>query len=396
MIKNGTELRCGYTTGTCATAAAVAAFFLLLAGEKLPAVQVQLPQGEQALISVQSWQRCTDSALCWVQKDGGDDPDVTHGAMICAQAFLLDRMPERTASPEECSCQVFIDGGEGVGRVTGPGLQIPAGYAAINPVPRKMIAQQVRAACQRLGCSKPVKVIISVGNGRELAKKTFNPRLGIEDGISILGTTGIVEPMSEQALVETIHILVDKARLNNPNTILLTPGNYGRDYCLHQLGLNLENGVKFSNFLGETLDYVKYRGFRQLLLVGHVGKLVKIAGGVMNTNSSVADCRMEILTAHAAMAGAGQPLAQALMESKTTDEALVLLESAGLEKAVFDSVLHSILFHLAQRTEGTIEIGAAVFTTGERLLIASDNLGQLVRALGERACGEATEKGEII
>lgn len=133
-------------------------------------------------------------------------------------------------------CQVLVDGGEGVGRVTGPGLQIPAGYAAINPVPRKMIAQQVRAACQHLGCNKPVQVIVSVENGRELARKTFNPRLGIEGGISILGTTGIVEPMSEQALVETIHILVDKARLHNPNTILLAPGNYGKDYCLHQLG----------------------------------------------------------------------------------------------------------------------------------------------------------------
>lgn len=283
--------------------AAVAALFLLISGESLPAVQVRLPQGEQALISIQRWQRCTDSALCWVQKDGGDDPDVTHGAMICAQALLLNQMPEPTATPEERDCQVLVDGGEGVGRVTGPGLQIPAGYAAINPVPRKMIAQQVRAACQHLGCNKPVQVIVSVENGRELARKTFNPRLGIEGGISILGTTGIVEPMSEQALVETIHILVDKARLHNPNTILLAPGNYGKDYCLHQLGLDLEKGVKFSNFLGETLDYVKYRGFRQLLLVGHVGKLVKIAGGVMNTHSSVADCRMEILTAHAAMAG---------------------------------------------------------------------------------------------
>lgn len=384
MVKNGVELRCGYTTGTCATAAAVAAAHLLLTGEKLPGAQVSLPQGETAFLPVEYWQRLSRQARCGVRKDGGDDPDVTHGAMIYAEAAFLDRMPPDTASPEEGEEQVLILGGEGVGRVTGPGLQIPPGYAAINPVPRRMIAQQVRRTCLALGHFAPIQVTVSVENGQELAKKTFNPRLGILDGISILGTTGIVEPMSEQALVETIHILVDKACLQNPESILLAPGNYGRDYCLHQLGLDLEQAVKFSNFLGDTLDYVKYKGFRRLLLVGHVGKLAKAAGGIMNTHSSMADCRMEILTAHAAIAGAGQETAKGLMACKTTDQAFALLREQGLEEAVCQSLLQAILFHLEQRTEKKIEIGVVLFSTGEQLLAQTSNAPALARELRQK------------
>lgn len=358
VIKNGQALRRGYTTGSCAAAAAVAATWLLLRGENLTQVQITLPGGQTAQLPVEvCWRQ--DSTEARVVKDAGDDPDVTHGMGITAQVRCAP-------------AGIELVGGAGVGTVTQPGLQVPVGQPAINPAPRRMIGENLRRLCDTCGYGGGLQVRIGAENGAEIARETFNPRLGIVGGISILGTTGIVEPMSEQALTETIHLLIDRAKLRDPERVVLSPGNYGRDYCLEKLGLDLEDSIKFSNFIGDTLDYLVYRDFKQALLVGHVGKLVKVAGGVMNTHSSVADCRMEILAAHAAACGAPRALVQQLLCCNTTDRAVELLGRNALTEPVFAAVLERICRQIDYRTKGRLAVEVLLFGSGQTLLAQTD------------------------
>lgn len=356
VVKNGKELRCGFTTGTCAAAAAAAAAGMLLTGERPDTVLVRLPGGEEVSLPVEEAAFAHGAAFCGIIKRAGDDPDVTDGMLIGAQAVLT------------AEAGIVISGGEGVGVVTGPGLQVPPGEAAINPVPRRMIRENVERVLARCGSDSGVQVTISARGGEEIAQKTFNPRLGIVGGISILGTTGIVEPMSEKALVDTIKVLIDKARVKDPVRAVLSPGNYGRDYCLRQFGFDIDDSIKYSNYIGETLDHLVYRGFQEILLVGHVGKLVKVAGGVMNTHSSMADCRMEILASHAALCGADRDTVAKLMACRTTDEALAVLDAAGVTQPVMEAVREKILEHIAYRTHGQLRTELVVFATGDRVL----------------------------
>jgi len=224
-------------------------------------------------------------------------------------------------------------------------------------------------------------VIITEENGREVAKKTFNPRLGIEGGISILGTTGIVEPMSSRALTDTTNLLIDRYRLKSPDRILLTPGNYGQNFSQDFLGISREGAVQFSNFLGEALDYLVYRNFRELLLVGHAGKLVKVAGGIMNTHSSQADCRMEILAAHAALAGGDRTLIRNIMDCRTVPEALGCLGKAQVEQEVYRTVLEKIREQVNYRTGGSLRTEVMFFTMEEGLLAATDGAAGLAERI---------------
>lgn len=371
VVKNGRELRRGYTTGTCAAAAAAAAAEALLTGSTVRQVRVTLPGSVEALLPVEELRFTGHSVFCSVVKRAGDDPDVTDGMAIGA-AVSLQEEPGITLS-----------GGPGVGVVTGPGLQVPPGEAAINPVPRRMIAENVAAVCRAHGWDKGLRVVVSAENGEEIAKKTFNPRLGIVGGISILGTTGIVEPMSERALIETIHVLIDKARARDPRKIAVSPGNYGRDYCLKHLSFDLERSVKFSNYVGETLDYLVYRGFEEVLLVGHVGKLVKLAAGVMNTHSREADCRMEVLAVHSVLQGGDPSLVGEIMACRTTDEALAILDRLGLTERVMGSVLEKALEQINYRTHGALRVEMILFTTGDRLLAQTPGAERLAREIGQ-------------
>ena len=351
------RLRCGYTTGTCAAAAAAGAAALLLEGAALPAVHIDTPAGVRVEAELLEHAAGEGWAACAVRKDGGDDPDVTDGALICARV-------ERSTGPG-----IAIDGGQGVGRVTRPGLDQPVGEAAINSTPRRMIQEQLEAAAARAGYAGGLRAVISVPTGEALAGRTFNPRLGIEGGISILGTSGIVEPMSAQALVETIALELRQAAAEGADQVVLTPGNYGADF-LAESGLIPSDIriVKCSNFIGEALDRAAEAGIRQLILVGHLGKLVKVAGGVMNTHSRWADCRMEILCAHAALCGAGQETARALMGSATTDAGLDILAEAGLLDRTMDSLLSALQAHLERRAGTSCRCGGVLFTNTRGLL----------------------------
>ncbi|MZQ98898.1 MAG: cobalamin biosynthesis protein CbiD [Acidaminobacter sp.] len=375
VVKHGKALRYGYTTGTCATAAAAAAAEMLLSGKRVDKVRVTLPAGGEIELETAHPEMMPDFARCGIIKDAGDDPDVTHGIEIMAEVRF---QPESATG-------ITVSGGSGVGVVTARGLPCEVGGPAINPVPMKMICQHVGAVATRYGIEddRGLSVQISAVNGEEIAKKTFNARLGIHGGISILGTTGIVEPMSEQALIDTIKVLIDKASQQHPEVALISPGNYGRDYCREVLKLDLETGVKCSNYIGETLDYLVYKGFKEILLVGHVGKLVKLAAGIMQTHSSMADGRMEILGVHSAMAGAPSALVGKIMACGTTDEAVEVLDEAELTKAVFDSIMERICFQLNYRTRGAMKVEVILFSTQDAVIGETDGALALARRLRE-------------
>ena len=374
-------LRCGYTTGTCAALAASAATQMLLTGEVPEAVRLMTGKGIPVEVPITEfgW----EDGIPWaaVPKDAGDDIDVTDGLLIRAAA-------ERTDEPG-----IRIDGGKGVGRVTKPGLDQPVGNAAINSGPRKMITEAVQRVCDLYGAAtgagtepaastEPaagaaaeagadaggILITVSVPEGEEAAKRTFNANLGIVGGISILGTTGIVEPMREQALVDTIEVELKQIALSS-DRLIMTPGNYGSSFIeghdLDEMGVPV---LKFSNFLGETLDMIAGTGMKEVLLVAHVGKLSKVAAAVMNTHSRYADGRNEIFTAHTAVCGGGTRLCQSLMHAATTDACIELLDEAGLREPVIQSILQAVQQKLEHRTAGRYRIGAIMFSNVYGLL----------------------------
>ena len=344
------KLRCGYTTGTCAAAAAAGAAARLLTGETLPAVRIATPAGVAVEAELLQHAAGEGWAACAVRKDGGDDPDVTDGALIFTRV-------ERTDTPG-----IIIDGGEGVGRVTLPGLDQPVGAAAINSTPRRMIGEQMEAVMAKAGYTGGLRAVISVPEGEALAKRTFNPRLGIVGGISILGTSGIVKPMSEAALLDSLYLEMDQRRAAGTEDLLLTPGNYGESFAREVLGLNLDRWCMCSNYLGAAIDHAAGAGFRSVLVVGHLGKLIKAAAGCMNTHSKTADARRETLTAHAALAGADGALLRALFDSPTTDAGVELLKQAGLLGPVMASIGEALDGQLKRRAGEGLTIEALFFS----------------------------------
>lgn len=348
--KNQKRLRTGYTTGSCAAGAAKAAVQMLLGDEAVRQVRLHTPKGIELYLEVEKPARGLDWVSCAVRKDSGDDPDVTDGVYVYAKA-------EKTKESG-----VRLRGGEGVGIVTRKGLGLAVGEAAINPVPRKMIREAVESVCSSYGYQGGIAVVISIPEGAELAGRTFNPRLGIEGGISVLGTTGIVEPMSEQALIDTIYAQMSVLKNAGHDVCYVVPGNYGSDFLHDTLGYQGDAAVKCSNYIGEVIDIAVRLQMKGILLIGHVGKLVKVAAGIMNTHSNQADGRFEVLAAHAAMAGAGKKLVCDIMGCVTTSEALELLKEEGLLEPVMCTVMEKAEEHLNMRAGAGLEIGAVMFS----------------------------------
>lgn len=366
-VRSGQRLlRCGYTTGTCAALAARGAAELLLAGCAPRTVCLTTPKGWPVEVLPRYCRMENSAALCGVEKDAGDDCDITDG-------MVVEALVARTDAPG-----IAVDGGEGVGRVTKPGLDQPVGAAAINTVPRRMITEAVTEVCRRLGYAGGLRVEIRIPGGAEAARKTFNPKLGVEGGLSVLGTSGVVEPMSEQALVDTIALEIRQAAAAE-HDLILTPGNYGTDFLrdqkLDMLGVPV---VKCSNFIGDALDIAAAEGMERLVLVGHIGKLVKLAGGIMNTHSRYADCRTELFCAHAAICGAGQALCAALLQAPTTDACLELLDKAGLRQAVLQRLLDAAAGHLQRRAGENCRAGLIFFSNQYGLLGLSDTAKEIL------------------
>ncbi len=352
-IRSGRRLlRCGYTTGTCAALGAAGAARLLLTGRAPESVGLRTPKGIVVEVAPRFCRATADGAECAIVKDGGDDVDATTGLPVIATVTLCPDAP-RT---------VTIDGGAGVGRVMKPGLDQPVGAAAINHVPRQMITEALLREADAVGYGGGFAVVISIDGGAEAARRTFNPHIGVDGGLSVLGTSGIVEPMSQQALLDTLQLEIHQAALKSKR-LILAPGNYGLDYLASHLPELREIPiVKISNFVGEALDMAAAEQFGELLLVGHVGKLVKLAGGIMNTHSKQADCRTELFCAHAAICGADAATCRALLDAATTDACLDILAEAGLKAPVMASLLDAVQAHLDRRAAGAFEVGAVLFS----------------------------------
>ncbi|MGC9516761.1 MAG: cobalt-precorrin-5B (C(1))-methyltransferase CbiD [Methanomicrobiales archaeon] len=316
----------GITTGTAATAAALAAY-LAIKNKTVNFVDIKTPVGILK-IEVSDFQKLNNkSGKSCILKKSYRDPDVTKNIEICAQVNIIDHD------------NIIIKGGEGVGTVTKPGLQLPVGEAAINPTPRKMIEENLKLFLEG---NKGLEVIISVPQGKRIAKKTMNSRLGILGGISILGTTGIARPMSSKAYMESLKCQIDVALAQGFKELIFVPGNIGQNLAQKILNVKKDQIVQMSNYVGYMLNEASKKGVEKITMVGHAGKLVKIAAGIYNTKNSIADGRAEIITAYSGLAGANKETLNRIFKSKTTENMIDILEEKDLVRNVFDPIADSI------------------------------------------------------
>jgi cobalt-precorrin-5B (C1)-methyltransferase len=354
----GKKLRYGYTTGTCAAAAAKAAAAVVLTGdvEAARSVEILTPQGSRLVLTPEDIRRDQSGASCGVRKDAGDDPDITDGIVVRAE------VKKNRAS------RIIIRGGPGVGRVTKPGLDPPVGAAAINRTPLRMIRENLQGICEKYAYQGGLTVTISIPGGEALAQRTFNPKLGIMGGLSILGTSGVVEPKSDDGFIGAIRAELSVLRAGGKRKALITPGNYGKDFLSAWGGIVDHTPVTCSNYIGETLDIAVEFGFEHLLLVGHIGKLIKLATGNFNTHSKYGDPRLEIFAAYAGLEGAPRGLIQDILDSATTEQVLALLGGGKFWEGVKRRILTRIQEQLDHRSGGKIKTGAVLFSTTRGLL----------------------------
>ena len=358
VYKSGEKLRCGYTTGSCAAAASLAAAEALLTGAPPERVELPTPKGITLDITVAGCKISGNSALCSVIKDSGDDPDITNGIEVCARVELTE-------------AGISIDGGEGIGRVTKLGLDQPPGAAAINSVPRKMIAAAVS----------------DMPNGAELASRTYNPRMGIEGGISIIGTTGIVEPMSNSALVDTIRLEERMRREEGCRSLLLTLGNYSQSFIQRNMPFALDRCVTCSNFIGEAIEAALEYGFERILIIGHIGKMAKLGAGIMNTHSAQADGRMEVLVTCGLLAGADVDTLKKITECVTVDAAVSLLQDAGALEKSMEILGKRAEYYLAAKVKSSVPIGAVMFSDKFGILVRTPSADGLIERISEEYNG---------
>ncbi len=372
MVLNKENMRNGFTTGSCAAAASKAAVYMLFTGKEKKSITIDTPKGISYNAEILDIKMSEKEVSCAVKKDSGDDPDVTNGALIYSTVSFVENAGES---------KVIIEGGKGVGKVTKPGLDRPVGDAAINTVPRQMIEKEVLDVLNLLDIKDTVKVVISVPEGEDIAKKTFNPKLGIEGGISIIGTSGIVEPMSTQAILDTIKIELKQRIELGFDYVAISPGNYGLDFMRDTYGYDLDRSVKCSNFIGQTVDMAVELGFKDVLFVGHIGKLIKVAGGIMNTHSKEADCRMEIITALGIKHNVPMEILEKILGCVTTEEAGKLLKECGKCDEVFEDAAKRVCANLDKRAQGKIKFESVLFSKELGELAKSDCAAEFIERL---------------
>lgn len=329
---NGKSYRKGYTTGSCATAAAKVAALMVLRQQVINQVSIVTPSGVTLRLNVEQPLICGQQASAAIRKDGGDDVDATHGMLIFAQLTLND------------SGSISIVGGEGVGTVTRKGIGLPVGSSAINRTPLHTIEEAVREV---IGPERGAEIVIFAPEGEERAQKTYNGRLGILGGISIIGTTGIVTPMSEESWKRSLALELEMKRAQGMTSVILVPGNHGERFVQEQMQLNGDRVVTMSNFVGYMLQEAQRLGFHRVVLVGHLGKLIKVAAGIFHTHSHIADGRMETLVTRLALMGAPRELLQAMFECSTTEAAMELIEQQGWQ-AVYNDIAQAICARINQ------------------------------------------------
>ncbi|MCR5149483.1 MAG: cobalt-precorrin-5B (C(1))-methyltransferase CbiD [Eubacterium sp.] len=436
-------MRFGFTTGSCAAAASKAAAYMLLSGRKKEKISIVTPKGIVFDADITDICITENSVSCAVKKDAGDDPDITDGTLVYAKVWqeeitaasdvtasdtdgagnaeatvrtdntisgdpeaaarndntisdnaesaivedlvnlgyisITDRNTESISFNKD---RIRIFGGKGVGRVTQPGLDQPVGEAAINHVPRKMIKKEVGEVMGLFDHTGIINVEISVPEGEALADRTFNPRLGIVGGISILGTSGIVEPMSEQALIDTIRVELSVHHARGEKYIVVSPGNYGLDFIKNKYGFNLDEAVKSSNYIGDTVKYAADMGFEKMVLAGHIGKLVKVAFGMLNTHSKYGDHRMEVFAEEAAKEGIQEDVISDIEKCVSTDAAIDILKtfdaSGVILKRIMNNILKRVVNVLEQVTGGKMKIFVIIFSNVQGLLAESEGAEALI------------------
>ena len=368
------RLRCGYTTGSCAAAAAKAAAEMLITGEFLSTAEIITPKGIDLHLEVCEPAINKSYAECAIKKDSGDDPDVTNGILVFARVSCI-------------SSGVQIKGGKGIGVVTKAGLDQPVGESAINSVPRKMITAAVFEIAEKYDYHGGFCVEISVPDGEKIAKKTYNPRMGIEGGISIIGTSGIVEPMSSAALVDTIRVEAKMRYAEGYRNLLLTLGNYSENFIQKSMPFALEMSVKCSNFIGEAIDVALETGFERVLIIGHIGKLVKLGAGIMNTHSAQADGRMDVLVTCGVLAGADCESLKKIPECATVDAALDILKEGGYMEKTLEILSKRAEYYLNAKVKNEIEIGAVMFSDKHNITVKTSLADKLIDLISEEYNG---------
>ena len=344
-IKNGHTQRYGFTTGTTATAAAIGAAYMYL-NDKRDIVDVELPAGITLTIPLEFVKKEKNLFTCGVKKNAGDDPDVTDGILISTKLEFIKK---------ENGLEFNFFAGEGVGVFTKDGLALPKGEAAINPVPRQMMIDNLSVILKEHGFSGIVNITVTVENGADIAKKTFNERLGIIGGISILGTSGLVLPMSKTALLQTIEADI-KFRLKNSKErrVYLAPGNIGARFLENNFNINSTTVAIISNFIGESIDYAISNDAREIVLCGDLGKLIKLSGGIMNTHSNDSDSRLELLVAAVIKLCIKEKkelpiqIISNLFEKKTTTGAVNIIKENNFDNC-FDILADQMLYYAYNR-----------------------------------------------
>lgn len=367
---NNKKLKKGYTTGSCAAAATKAAILALL-GQNPFSIDISTLEGE-INIPIKELKVENNKGFCTIIKYSGDDPDITNGTDICAEVTI------------NTNGNIDITGGIGVGIITLPGLKVAVGKSAINPVPMNMIKVE---ATKVLPDGSGADIIISVPNGKELAKKTFNPRLGIIGGISILGTSGIVTPMSEDAYKESLALSLDILLAKGYNSAVFTFGEYSKDYA-YRLNIPKQFCVTTSNFIGYMLDYALNKDFKNIIIIGHIGKLVKVAGGIFNTHSNIADCRIEIIMAYAALEGADIKTINEIYNCITTSATIDIIDKNNITK-VYDTITENVKKKSQQRVYNKINIEVILFCDNNKLLsqtAGTDKLLEQIYKWREKTC----------
>jgi cobalt-precorrin-5B (C1)-methyltransferase len=329
----------GITTGTAAAAAAVAALLSLEGVVK--SVPIKTPLGKLEVLVEDSKKLGRNHGWAKVRKMPYPDHDVTQNLEIEADLRLKN------------DPGILIQGGEGVGTVTKPGLQVAVGKKAINPVPRTMIHNNLQNI---LPAGRGLEVTISIPQGREVAKRTMNPRLGIVDGISILGTTGIARPMSQESYQESLKCQLDVALAEGYDELIFVPGNIGQKLARSLLGADEDQIIHMGNHVGFMLQEARERGLDHLILLGHAGKLVKLAAGIFNTEHKRADGRREVITAHTGLMGASKTIMKLIYNCNTTEEMISILQREGLVPKVFNSIATSIQNRVLETYEIKLEV----------------------------------------
>lgn len=368
------KLRCGYTTGTCAAAAAKASCEMLLSDSIVNKVAIAVPKGLVLELDIHNTVLTNDYSSCSVRKDSGDDPDITNGIMVYARC-------------EKIPFGIEIDGGIGIGIVTERGLDQPVGAYAINSVPRKMIKYAVEEICEKYDYQGGIKITISIPEGVELSAKTFNPRLGIKGGLSVIGTTGIVEPMSHTALIETIRTEVRMLSTQHHKYLLLTIGNYSKSFLKDKLPFLNEKSVMCSNYIGEAIDCALEFGFEGVLIVGHIGKLVKLGAGIMNTHSSQADGRMDVLVTCALLADVPVAILKRLPFCLTVDAALGELQCVGAIEKTLEVLMQKTQKYLLTKVKGEMKIAALMFSDKYDVVGKTEQANELIDCIMEEYNG---------